>query len=175
MKSWLQPIPVLFLAVVLTGMATLGACTSKEPATEGFAIYLTKNDISPTMLPAMNYIGLADAPLISGDDIVSYDAKTHEIKLSDEAFVRITELKVPTTGKSFVVCVDNQIKYVGAFWTPISSQSFDGITIVKPLGSDKKVIQIGLGYPGAGFFQGYDTRSDRKILDALEKVGKLVG
>ncbi|APV43470.1 hypothetical protein Dform_00107 [Dehalogenimonas formicexedens] len=175
MKSWLRRFPVFILVAAITVTLALGACTAKGPATEGFAIYLTKNDISPAMLPAMNYIGLADAPLISGDDVVSYNAETHEIRLSDQAFIKITQIEVPTAGKSFVVCVDKQIMYVGAFWTPISSQSFDGITIMKPLTTDPKTITVRLGYPIASFFKGYDQRSNPKIIDALEKAGKLAG
>ncbi|MFC1909389.1 hypothetical protein ACFLXD_06040, partial [Chloroflexota bacterium] len=46
-------------------------------------------------------------------------------------------------GKSFLVCVDKAPIYWGAFWTPISSMSFDGVTIWKPLGSqESKLITL---------------------------------
>ena len=173
MKNWLRRIPALLIVMSIVVMAVLSSCTAKTSG-EGFAIYLMKNDVPPAILPSLNYIGLADTPLISGDDIISYNAGTYEIKLTDTAFNRLSELQVPTTGKSFVVCVEGQIMYTGAFWTPISSQSFDGITIMKPLGSQDTVIQIGLGYPGPSSFNSYDQRSNPRIIDSLEKAGKLI-
>jgi len=59
------------------------------------------------------------APIIAINDIVIYNANTHEITLTANAFNRISGLEVPVTGKSFVVCVDKNPIYCGAFWTPI--------------------------------------------------------
>ena len=173
MKNWLRRIPALFIVTAVFGMAVLSACSAKTSG-EGFAIYLMKNDVPPTILPSLNYIGLDDNPLISCDDIISYNVSNYEIKLTHTAYKRISDLQVPVSGKAFVVCVDKQIIYTGAFWTPISSKSFDGITIMKPFDSPNNVIQIGLGYPRYSFFGGYDQRSDPKIIDSLEKAGKLI-
>jgi len=107
-------------------------------------------------------------------DIIVYNQQTHDIKLSDAAFERVFELNVPTRGTSFVVCVDKQPVYWGAFWTPISSQSFDGVTIWKPFTNNQPhIITLELGYPSNSFYGGEDPRSNPQIINALEKAGKL--
>jgi hypothetical protein len=84
------------------------------------------------------------------------------------------QLEVPTSGKSFVVCVDKGAIYWGAFWTPISSQSFNGVTIWVPLFSQQEnTIKIELGYPSESYYQGEDPRSNPIIMESLEKAGKL--
>jgi hypothetical protein len=75
-----------------------------------------------------------------------------------------------------VVCVDDSPVYWGAFWTPVSSQSFQGVTIWVPSTSQKdNVIQLELGYPNPSFYKGEDPRSEKRIKDVLEKAGKLKG
>lgn len=142
---------------------------------EGFAIYLTKDDILPSAIKSLSQAVLADKPLITPDDIVSYNTTYYGITLTPDAFARITSLHVATTGKSFVVCVDGNPIYWGAFWTPVSSQPFSGVIIMKPLSSqDTKTITIGLGYPSPSYFKGTDPRNDAKIIDSLTQTGKII-
>jgi hypothetical protein len=164
-------IAVLIASMLLIPL-TIGGCNSKE----GFAIYLTRDDIPVSQMPALSHVEIADEPVISADDIVTYIKDSHEIELTAEAYERVN-LKAPPFGKSFVVCVDKQPIYWGAFWTSFSSQSFDGVTIMIPPFPPGELsansIRIGLGYPGEGFFQGEDSRSNPEILQSLEKAGKL--
>ncbi len=142
---------------------------------EGFAIYLTRDDIPPEKMEMLNHVDIANQPIVSVQDIITYNAQTHEIKLIDEAFERIDNLEVPVRGKSFLVCVDGAPIYWGALWTPISSMSFDGVTIWKPLGSqESKVITLELGYPASSFYEGEDPRNNAAVLDSLEQSGKLI-
>ena len=142
---------------------------------EGFAIYLTRDDIPPEKMEMLSHVDIADQPIISIQDIITYNAQTHEMKLTDQAFERISHLEVPVRGKSFLVCVDREPIYWGAFWTPISSMSFDGVTIWKPLGSQElKVITLELGYPSSSFYNGEDPRNNPAILQSLEQSGKLI-
>jgi hypothetical protein len=142
---------------------------------EGFAIYLTADDVPVSQMEALSHVNLADKPLISGADIISYLKSTHEIQLTDEAFQKILDLEVPTQGKSFLVCVDRNPIYWGAFWTPISSQSFDGVTIWKPLSSQEpKVITLELGYPSSSYYGGEDPRNNPEVMKSLEQAGKLI-
>jgi hypothetical protein len=142
---------------------------------EGFAIYLTRDDIPPEKMEMLSHVDIADQPIISIQDIVTYNAQTHEIKLTDEAFERISQLEVPVRGKSFLVCVDKAPVYRGAFWTPVSSMSFDGVTIWKPLGSQElKVITLELGYPSSSFYEGEDPRNSPAVLNSLEQAEKLI-
>ncbi len=164
--------------IVIAIMFVLGILMSSICATakgEGFAIYLTKQDIPPAQMEALGHVNLTDQPIVSIQDIITYNAQTHEIKLTDEAFERIASLEVPVRGKSFMVCVDGAPIYWGAFWTPISSISFDGVTIWKPYSSQgPTVITLQLGYPSSSFYGGEDPRNSPEILKSLEQAGKLI-
>ena len=116
-------IPVKLTLVMVCVLLMSGGCSAKN--NEGFAIYLTKEDIPPSQMEALSHIDIADQPTISIKDIITYNAQTHELKLIDTAFERISSLEVPVKGKSFMVCVNKAPIYWGAFWTPISSMSFD--------------------------------------------------
>ncbi len=142
---------------------------------EGFAIYLTKEDVPPAQMPALSHVDLADTPIIGTNDIITYNAQAHELKLTSEAFERISQLDVPVRGMSFLVRIDKKPIYFGAFWTPISSISFDGVTIWKPLGvHEPYIVTLELGYPSSSFYGGDDPRNSQEVLSALEKAGKLI-
>jgi len=148
---------------------------SVTSVSEGFAIFLTEEDIPPSRMEALSYIRIDDQPIISEKDIITYDAQTHEIKLTENAYNRIAGLEVPVQGRSFVVCVDRNPIYWGAFWTPISSVSFGGVTIWKPLGSrEPGSVTIELGYPSPSFYSGEDPRNNIEVIESLEQAGKLI-
>jgi hypothetical protein len=162
------------LTLVITVCVLLMSSGCSAPNHEGFAVYLTKGDIPPAQMPALSHVDIAEQPVIAMNDIIAYNAKTHEITLTANAFDRISSLEVPVRGKSFVVCVDRKLIYWGAFWTPISSISFDGVTIWKPLSSqDPKVIKLELGYPSSSFYGGEDPRNNAEVMESLEQTGKL--
>jgi hypothetical protein len=176
-----KPITAIIIGIMLVlGILVSSICTTSEgmvtPSNdEGFAIYLTKQDIPPAQMKALSHVNLTDQPIISIKDIITYNAQTHEIKLTDEAFERIYQLDVSTGGKSFIVCVDKAPIYWGAFWTPISSISFDGVTIWKPYSSQgPTVITLQLGYPSSSFYGGEDPRSNPVVIESLEQAGKLI-
>ncbi len=163
-------INVLIIVVLIF---LVGGCTTTKG--EGFAIYLTREDIPPAKMEALSHVDIAETPIISIDDIITYNAQTHEIKLTNTAYDRILNLEVPVQGRSFLVCVDRAPIYWGAFWTPISSMSFGGVTIWKPLGSQVlKVITLELGYPSSSFYQGEDPRSNPEVMKSLEQARKLI-
>ena len=82
-------------------------------------------------------------------------------------------MPVKVDGIPFVVCVGEQPIYAGAFWTPLSSLSFDGVVIMQPFDTDGTTIRIVLGYPGQDAFTGSDPRADDRVMKALEAAGKL--
>ena len=172
MKRLFGHIQAKLTAVIVCVLLMSGACFA--PDHEGFAVYLTKGDIPPAQMPALSHVDIVEQPVIAMNDIISYNAKTHEITLTANAFDRISSLEVPVRGRSFVVCVDRKPIYWGAFWTPISSISFDGVTIWKPLGSqDPKVIKLELGYPSSSFYRSEDPRNNAEVMESLEQAGKL--
>jgi hypothetical protein len=167
-------LPFFKLIVVLICILLLSSGCSTTRG-EGFAIYLTREDIPPTQMGTLSHVDIADQPIISTKDVVTYNAQTHELKLTPNAFERISQLDVPVRGKSFMVCVDKQPIYWGAFWTPISSISFDGVTIWKPYSSQgPSILTLELGYPSSSFYGGEDPRNSAEILKSLEQAGKLI-
>ncbi len=162
-------------AALITIAAILLFSNCSLPKVDGFAIYLTKGDISPAQMPVLSHVDVVEPPIISINDITTYNAQTHEIKLTTSAFELISQLSVPVQGRSFVVCIDRQPIYWGAFWTPVSSMSFDGVTILKPTSLDgAPVIRLDLGYPSSSFYKGEDPRNNPEALLSLEQAGKLI-
>ena len=174
MKNLYKFFPVVLISLVVLGTFFLaGGCSGSQK--EGFAIYLTKDDIPPYQMEMLSHVKIADKPVIGTKDIVSYDAGTHEITLTDDAFERISKLEFSLNGKSFLVCVDKAPIYWGAFWVLYSSASFDGVTIMVPLVvHEPKVIALTLGYPAPSFYSGQDPRNNPTVLDSLEQSGKLI-
>ncbi len=164
---------VLFAVTIFSILLIAGGCTS--PDHEGFAIYLTKDDIPPAQMAALSHIDIAEQPVIGMTDIITYNAQTHELKLTASAYEAISKLEVPVRGKSFVVCVDRNPVYWGAFWTPVSSIPFNGVTIWKPLSmGDTHIIRLELGYPSPSFYGGEDPRNNPEVMKSLEQAGKLI-
>lgn len=170
--------PLIKLAVVASCILLVVTVYSGYTAVtngEGFAIYLTRDDVLPAKMGALSHVELSDQPIVSVEDIIAYNAQTHEMKLTPGAFSRISKLEVPVTGKSFMVCINREPIYSGAFWTPISSTSFDGVTIWKPYKTqEQSIVVLELGYPSSSFYGGEDPRNNKKVLESLEKAGKLI-
>jgi hypothetical protein len=140
---------------------------------EGFAIYLPEGVTSPANMPALDAVKIPAQPLISQTDVVSYDATTYELTLTPAAFSRLVALQVPVYGKPFVVCVDRNPVYAGAFWSPVSSVSFNDITIAQPLNDQTDTVTIQLGYPAQSLFTDADARNNTAIIDSFSQTGKL--
>ena len=173
MRKLICCIPVKLAVLILGVILMLSGCTT--PKGEGFAIYLTRDDIPPDKMEALSHVDIAEQPIVSIEDVITYNAQTHELRLTPIAFERISQLDVPVRGKSFVVCVNRAPIYWGAFWTPISSISFDGVTIWKPLSWEgPHVITLELGYPSSSFYGGEDPRNNPEVMRSLERAGKLI-
>jgi hypothetical protein len=157
-----------------TAIATLPV-TSRPNGAYAFAIYLLANDVSPDKLTMQCHLELASEPVLTIDDIVSYTQTTHMLELTSATYERLHAFQVPTSGKPFAVSVNGEVVYSGAFWTMISSQSYDGVVIIlDPIAlAPQPIIQVQLGYPGPDFFKGEDPRSDPRIIKALKDAGKL--
>jgi hypothetical protein len=126
-------------------------------------------------MEVLSYVEPSEKPLISQEDILSYDEQSHEIELTDDAYERLLALEVPVSGTSFLVCVDQSPLYSGAFWTPFSSLSFNGVVIlIPPPPEDRNIITLELGYPTASFFEGGDPRNNETVFESLDQAGKLV-
>jgi len=174
----MKPITPIIIGIVLVlGILVSSICATSEGEGfgEGFAIYLTKQDIPPAQMEALRHVDIAARPIITISDIITYDTQEHELRLTASAFERISQLDVPVRGKSFIVCIDKRPIYWGAFWVPWSSMSFDGVTIWKPLSLEEPhVIRLELGYPSSALYIGEDPRSNPVVIESLEQAGKLI-
>ncbi len=165
----------LSLIVFLVASILMGCIPSHAG---GLSIYLLADEVPATELSIvdLNDLELQEEPILSIDDIIAYSRETHEIELTAEGYERIQQLfalPVEVRGMPFVVRVGADRIYAGAFWTPASSISFDGVVICEPYDRERRVIRIGLGYPSAEAFTGTDPRSDPRVLQSLEAAGKL--
>ncbi len=171
---------VYLVLVACTPLSPQAVKSTKEPTPAAQALEST-NQPTPTTQATSFAIYLSDQPgqpLVSMADIVAYSRHTHAIRLTPDAYARVSQLRVPTSGLPFHVRVGGETIYSGAFWALYSSQSYEGVVIKVPLmpnsvnGSDQ-TMSITLGYPGSGFLQGPDPRSDPRIFKALAQAGKL--
>jgi len=182
----MKPImPIIIGIVLVSGILVSSICATSEGEGKvedevevesgGFAIYLTKQDIPPAQMEDLSHVDIAERPIITISDIITYDAQEHELRLTASAFERISQLDVPTRGKSFIVCVDKAPIYWGAFWVLWSSLSFDGVTIWMPLSLEEPyVIRLELGYPSSELYTGEDPRTNPVVIESLEQAGKLI-
>jgi hypothetical protein len=162
----------LSLLLIIFFAITSSACQDSND--NGFAIYLLSQNVPATELSQidLNRLTLETKPIISNDDIISYEKTNHTIELTQAAYTRVQKIfPIPVNGIPFVVCAGNERIYAGAFWTPISSISYDGVVIMQPYNARDTTIQITLGYPGPEFFTGKDPRADSRIMNALEEDG----
>ncbi|HQQ00862.1 MAG TPA: hypothetical protein PLY86_20610, partial [bacterium] len=120
---------------------------------------------------------LDPSPFLSEKDIISYDPEDYAMELTEEAYQRFKELRPPVSGMPFVVCVDGQPIYPGAFWTTLSSNSYSGVVIMdmQLFRDDKKIntIYFDAAYPSDEFSSGNDLRNDERIIKSLKNSGKL--
>ena len=152
MSRWKVIFATIVVLLLFTGAYIL--LFIMAPSEEGFGIYLLE----------------PDELVISDLEIISYNKTSHNIKLTDAGVEKIESLQVPLNGAGFVIKVDGEEIYRGAFWSPISSFSYHGVVIVTLVANDS--VKMEAGYPPSQFL-GEDPRDDPTIFDYLEKVGKL--
>lgn len=166
--------------VLIFVLIVVSACHKQNDVkSQSFELYLLADE--QLLGGAVKEEGLADlvlaeAPLINTNDIIIYVWDEHRIKLRDESYQKIVALfsdGVPIAGKPFVILSYGERIYAGAFWTLLSSLSFDGVTIMRPGDHASREITITLGYPTEAFFTGEDPRDDTRLLHALEDAGVL--
>ncbi len=146
-----------------------------EEETGELAIYLTTEEVAPADL--LGEVDLAalpheSHPLITEDDILAYDVTSHTFTLRPEVAAALSLAEIPVSGLPFVLYVGEEPVYAGAFWTPLSSLSFDGVVIEPWLPGGENAFRVTLGYPGPDFFEGEDPRADPRFLAAISELEK---
>ena len=152
------------------------AATPKEST---FAIYLIAGSVDARVFVQKpgrwKNLPLASTPIISDGDIVAYDFSKHAIRLKPEAIKRLPQPSV--AGTPFVVVVNGERIYPGAFYTMMSSISCDEPVIIvdratRSQTSGADVLLIEIAYPPQNA-HGKDLRSDVRIRDAFSNLKKL--
>jgi hypothetical protein len=150
------------------------------PEKHSFAIYLAEDmDRRFVAHGTGDWRGaeLAETPIITEADIVSYDTMLHTMTITPAAMARLP--KPPASGRPFVVVADGEPVYPGVFVTCVSSFSF----AVPAIWVDRRAVfpdepantlVIDRAYPASSAGAGADPRSDKRIVTALTALGKLV-
>ncbi len=177
-QKWIFGFIILILALSACTEATETPSVSNEQD-EAFELYLVA-DPQMSGPDLINYdlaeLPLAEDPILVTDDIASYIWEYHVLNLTDEAYQKmlsIFSMGMPMSGVPFVILSHGERLYAGAFWTPASSLSFDGVVILQPMDPAGAPLSISLGYPGRDVFTGEDPRSDPRLESALEAAGIL--
>ncbi len=174
---------LLFLFTITTifylSSSVAPSIASDPPQNVGtFAIYLLDSEVSATDLANVDLKRCSDRnpPIISTEDILTYTKDTHQLELTEPAYSRVQQLfgaPVRVSGIPFVACVGEEPIYAGAFWSPASSLSYDGVVIMQPFSTEEQTIQIQLGYASPVVYVDSDPRVDPRIMKALDTAGKL--
>jgi len=146
---------------------------------EGLYIYLVEveytSDLSYQCFDIEN-VSIYENPIISYNDIISYDTTSHILKLTysrDSLKSKVGQISV--YGKAFLVTLDSLKLYGGWFWSPISSIPCRWV-VIEPdcLFDSLKIneIRIKLGYPNEDYFNGEDPRNNSEIFNRLIVDGK---
>jgi hypothetical protein len=164
-------LPFLLFTLVLAG------CSAQTPEASGeLAFYQPVEPVSGREILAANLdsLELQEQPLIEADEIVGYTQSSHDLEVTPEVVERLAAMKVPMDGVGFVACLGETPLFAGAIWTPVSSLSFDGVTIEIPLGMESTRVHLYSGYPGVDQPLPDDPRDDERMLEALDQAGKLI-
>jgi hypothetical protein len=177
----IKKIALMLILVLLSLTACQTPVEEVEAPLEGepFAVYLladpqiTGPDIK---FYDLDQLPLAAMPIISTENLVSYDWDNHGMNLSPSAYQQLLAIfsgGLPSSGVPFVILAYDEPVYAGAFWSLMSSLSFDGVIILQPSDPANQTLYIDLGYPGEDFFTGEDPRGNPRLQQALEDAGKL--
>lgn len=117
---------------------------------------------------------LADAPLVSDQDIESYTRSTTTFKLKKDIKSTIENY---SKDKAFAVTVNNQPVYFGKFHPLYLSSITLGVATLDPiLYSLHTSNELQIDFPtitGNASLQQLDKRNDSRVLDALRVSGRL--
>jgi hypothetical protein len=176
--TWRSAMKVAFcLGLILLLTFTSVAAIPKQ---DTIGIYLFAGSIDPRGFARhpgrWKDLPLAGKPIFTNADIIAYDFSKHAMKLEPEALKRLP--RPPVEGTPFVVVVNGERIYPGAFYCGISSIPCELPVIVvdrralDPT-SPADILLIESAYPPQSSALGKDLRSDVRVRDALANLKKL--
>lgn len=164
---------IALLVFFIPALVTRGQQKPKE-----FALYLLPEPASHAQkIRAFDIRELkkpAGAALIAASEIDHYQKDRHEMGIYYTASSRLNKEALHLHGKPFAIFVGDEPIYAGAFWSQVSSQSYDGVYIdPTDLKGDFAVLKLRFGYPTNKFTTGTDPRADSRIFSSFEATGRL--
>ncbi|MFC1583540.1 hypothetical protein ACFL4U_02535 [Candidatus Neomarinimicrobiota bacterium] len=173
MKCSLALLPALVLFGVLL------SCNKDQPQDDDLALYLlipdTLNAIEAADLP-LDSLVLADEPILSLSEIKTYDWSDHSFTITSTAYNRIENILEESAthsdlrGVPFVIMVEEERIYLGAFWNPVSSIPWPCSAITFPPLTESPLI-LNIIAPWRDVTP--DQRSDHRIREVLDAAGVL--
>ncbi len=165
----------IVLGIILLLTVTSLAAIPKRGA---FGIYPIAGSVDARVLAQTperwRELPLASKPVISDQDIVAYDFSKHAMKLKPEALKHLPRPSV--SGIPFVVVVNGERIYPGAFYTTASSIPCAVPVIVTDRVAQNQpanqILLIESAYPQPTA-HGKDLRSDVRVRNALASLKKL--
>ncbi|MBK7259511.1 MAG: hypothetical protein IPI01_17245 [Ignavibacteriae bacterium] len=165
----------ILLILSLASIALLSACTdSTSPGlSQDLAIYtLPDTSISAAMVwdKPLDSLVLSSRPFLTGGDITSYRWSTHEYTVTATVDSQLAALKWVhghTGGIPFVVVVDGERIYLGAFWYAYSSL-MPQVPYIDVLLFPHRIRSAPVGSASE------DKRSDPRIYQVLKSAGILI-
>jgi hypothetical protein len=165
------------LALILSGLA-LGLLASRlappaPRADSSLAFHLLDGRLNAAQAaarpPFLLLQHLQSGPLLTLADITFYDPETFELGLTPAAVERLARLEVPMSGLPFVVLLNGWPAFTGAFWSSLSSQSFEQAVVIDVLPLQQTgSLHLSLGYPASSDrFRGQDWRRDPRFAAPL--------
>lgn len=156
------------VSIMVIALFLIAGCQSTASRGPRLAIYLVRE---PSAL--LENIKLAETPLLTDKDIVSYNWEEHRIVFTNEGFKKLpTSTEVGVGGKHFVLVVDGKRCYLGAFWTGISSMSCP-YPVIDVMRAGNNIATIQRAYPQSQFGVGDDPRPNKRLKQVLTELKKL--
>jgi len=152
------------------------ACNQKDccvfPTGERVDMYLMDSyqQESNSQFNALRSYNLASQPVISYEDIVSYDDETYEMVLQAPSRTRVQAIR---KAEPFALTVDQEIIYIGWFWPSFLSSSCNCINVDPIWAENGNTIRFRLGYGTGSDLSEIDRRNMDIILRTFDQDGKL--
>jgi hypothetical protein len=146
--------------------------------TDRFGLWLLADEdltaVQAATLPLAS-LPLAFQPLLALLSVSYYSQSSHRLALDSwysGAYLVNSLPELGTGGVPFVVTVDEERVYLGAFFTSLSSEGFDGpVIVVEDIGETSFVIEP--SYPGNEPLPEPDPRADPRLMELFSSAGKL--
>ena len=81
-------------------------------------------------------------PILTKHDILDFDTENFQIKVSEKGWELIKNEGIPTNGIPVMLVIDGKVSYGAWLWTPLSSSTCDGVSLVFMEGNEERALLI---------------------------------